>query len=524
MPEVIIAGAGLAGFSAAHRLLEQGFDVTLYEANDFLGGKLGARYDRDTRDYHEHCFHMYLNWYHNFWAFMEEIGVRQYFLPMATFGCLRPGEYGRHYQVTDLGSPWTVLPNLLSGIMSPANMFIYGHSLLDLIGATLFQSHILERTSVLAHFASRPYNTGEALKGSSRTLAQAFASPSYLSSARSYKSLLKYGIRLPSPSMWLLTGNTEQCIFGPWLSYLESRSGQGWGRLEVQKLRSVQQLSISDDGRVDRIVVASMPNSLPPKRGVVVEPSGSDWVSVQGDLILAIPPGQLADLIDFEVAEQAPNLADVRRLRTEPLISLDILFNRKLRDIPIGITVLLDSRFNLSFLDRSQIWRPSGGRTLLNVIASDADTLVDFPTRDLLELLKRELRRFVEFADADVERMYLQTNVGEELFVNEVGSWDHRPRATCNIPNLFIAGDFCQTIVDVVTVEGAVVSGLNAAQAVCNRHGLGDAIEIAEPEVYPVLPLAGLALANTPLALAAKVVSMGEDALRRTFRGLFPNG
>src|SRR5207253_412482 len=106
---------------------------------------------------------------------------------------------------------------------------------------------------------------------------------------------------------------------------------------------------------------------------------------------------------------------------------------------------LLDSRYNLSLLDQSQIWRNSDGRTLLNVIASDADTLVDFPTRDLLELLMRELRRFVEFADADIERKYLQTNVGEELFVNQVGSWDQRPKATCNIPNLFIAVDFCQT-------------------------------------------------------------------------------
>ena len=42
MPEVIIVGAGLAGMSAATRLMEQGFDITLYEQNDFLGGKLGA--------------------------------------------------------------------------------------------------------------------------------------------------------------------------------------------------------------------------------------------------------------------------------------------------------------------------------------------------------------------------------------------------------------------------------------------------------------------------------------------------
>jgi predicted NAD/FAD-dependent oxidoreductase len=526
MPEVIIAGAGLAGFSAAHRLLEQGFDVTLFEANDYLGGKLGARRDPCTGDFHEHCYHMYLNWYHNFWGLMDEIGARQQFMPMPTFGCLRPGEYGKHYQIADLGSPWTVLPNILSGVMPPADMFIYGYSLLDLIGNTSLRGHILERTSVLAYMVSRPYNTSEAMSGANRTLAQAFASPSYLSSARSYKSLIKYGFRMPSPSMWLLTGNTEEYIFAPWRGYLERRARSGWGKLDIQTLKSVQHLSLSADGRIDRIVVAGMPHSLPPKRGAIVEPDSGDWVPVRGDLILAIPPHQLADLITFEIAERAPALADVRRLRCEPMISLVVPFNRRLRDIPVGITVLLDSRFELSLLDQSQIWHNTDGNTLLNVIASDADTLIEFSEPQILDLLIRELRRFIEFADADLDRdrIHLQTNVGEELFVNQVGSWDYRPKTACNIANLFIAGDFCQSVVDVVTIEGAVVSGLNAAQAVANRHGLGDAIGIIEPDAYPVLPLAAVALATMPLAYTAKAVSIGDRILRQAYRSMFPNG
>ena len=45
MPEVIIVGSGLSGISAATRLMEQGFDITLYEQNNFLGGELGAHRD-----------------------------------------------------------------------------------------------------------------------------------------------------------------------------------------------------------------------------------------------------------------------------------------------------------------------------------------------------------------------------------------------------------------------------------------------------------------------------------------------
>lgn len=527
MPEVIIAGAGLAGISAAHRLLERGFDVTLLEANDYLGGSLGAPQDPTTGGFHEHCYHMYLNWYHNFWAFMDEIGVRKDFMPMPIIGYIRRNQHGKTYQQFNHGSPWTALRNMFAGPGHPANGFIYDYSLLDLIGTTSFREDVLEKTSVLGFLTSRPYNTEEAINASTRILAEAFACPSFLSSARSYKSLIKYGFRLPTPSMWLLTGNTGEHLFSPWRSYLEKRAAEkGWGRLEIQPLRSVRELRISAAGRVESIRVGTMPHSVPPRRGATVQPTSCSWRPVRGDLILAVPSTQLAKLMSLEVVERAVSLWDVRRLRSEPMISLDIPFKRRLPNIPIGITLLLDSYYQLSFLDNSQIWADSDGKTALNLIASDADTLVDFSEKDLVRLLLQELKRFIVFDDADIDwdRVHLQTNIGEELFINEVGSWESRPTATCEIPNLFIAGDFCKTVVDVVTIEGAVVSGLNAAEAVCRRHRVGTPITIVEPEAYPVLPLAAMALAGAPLAYTAKAISLADGALRRAYQNVFPNG
>jgi hypothetical protein len=326
--------------------------------------------------------------------------------------------------------------------------------------------------------------------------------------------------------MWLLTGNTSEHLFTPWRTYLEKRAAdRGWGRLDIQPLRSVQELSISPDGHVDRIRVGMMPHSRPASRDATVQPTGSSWVPVQGDLILAIPPTQLAKLMSLEIVERAVSLWDVRRL-SEPMISLDLPFKRRLPNMPIGVTLLLDSYYQLSFLDQSQIWAASDGKTALNLIASDASPLVDFSDKDLIRLLLQELKCFVEFDDADIdrERVYLQTNIGEQLFINEVGSWESRPSATCEIPNLFIAGDFCKTVVDVVTIEGAVVSGLNAAEAVRRRRQVGAPITIIEPRAYPVLPLAAMTLAGAPLAYAAKAISMADSAIRRAYQDMFPNG
>ena len=112
MPEVIIVGAGLAGMSAATRLMEQGFDITLYEQNSFLGGKLGAYRMGDKPDPHEHCYHMYLNWYNNFWQLMREIGALDKFMPSPVIGCRLPGDKETRPYLTNAGSPATLLTNM----------------------------------------------------------------------------------------------------------------------------------------------------------------------------------------------------------------------------------------------------------------------------------------------------------------------------------------------------------------------------------------------------------------------------
>ena len=91
-------------------------------------------------------------------------------------------------------------------------------------------------------------------------------------------------------------------------------------------------------------------------------------------------------------------------------------------------------------------------------------------------------------------------------------------------PNLFLAGDFCQTFIDVVTVEGAVVSGLVAAEALRRRRGIGAPINVVRPDSYPAFLPAMLAVALRPAALAAKAVSVADSMVQTRFSRMFPNG
>ena len=55
--------------------------------------------------------------------------------------------------------------------------------------------------------------------------------------------------------------------------------------------------------------------------------------------------------------------------------------------------------------------------------------------------------------------------------MNTVGTWEKRPTAKTEIPNLFLSGDYVQTDVDLATMEGANESGRAAVNALLEASG-----------------------------------------------------
>ena len=116
------------------------------------------------------------------------------------------------------------------------------------------------------------------------------------------------------------------------------------------------------------------------------------------NLILAVPPIRLAQLVmSAETDHQSgtrqkagsaarhhgdpivsvlPNLSELRRIHSEPIPVYDVAFNRRLPDIPNYYVSLLDSLFEMTFVDVSQTTAGTKN-TVLAVAVSDFYRLPD---------------------------------------------------------------------------------------------------------------------------------------------------
>jgi hypothetical protein len=60
------------------------------------------------------------------------------------------------------------------------------------------------------------------------------------------------------------------------------------------------------------------------------------------------------------------------------------------------------------------------------------------------------------------------------LFIQDPGEWSNRPESVTAIPNLFLAGDWIRTHINVTTMDGANQGGRQAANGVLAAAGSND--------------------------------------------------
>jgi flavin-dependent amine oxidoreductase len=558
MKKITIIGAGIAGLTAALRLAERGYEVTIFERDSFIGGKFRATKweGKGTKRFafHEHSYHMFLNWYHNFWQIAQEIGAEDQFIPLTKVNFLNKGEFPRMKELVNFGAPASICQNLLSGVLSVPDMFLYMYSVLDLLSTPMTQDRYRDLISVNAFASTKPYTTENSAGMYDEYLAKTFAIASYESSAKTFQTFLEYGTYCPDPLFWSLKGD----CYNNFLRLLEARLSELGVRIIFHN--EATGIAINADGNVSSVIFQVLPDIFDPTLSEMASETAMNLPlftrhkrkkhayehKVDGPLIVAVPHAILSQLLSPDLLNRDIALGETTKLQSAPMASVHLHLNNKFSQrlkhmgakLPREPIILVNSKYKLSFVNNSRLW-PGLRDTYFNIVASDSRPLdgllappvftadrdfdaiglglsIEKPATTLDHILK-EFRRFVPFEDDEIDEELLQIdrNVGRELFINEVGSWKWRPETRTKVKNLFLAGDFCKNFIDVVCLEGAMVSGLQAAECVRRECGLGAPIKIARPKRYPYPLFWPLKLALAPYAAGAKLWSVLSDVMKR---------
>ncbi len=477
---VYVVGGGLAGISAALRLAERGCRVTLLEGSDRLGGKAGSR--RSThqgRDhYDDHGYHIFPGWYLNLWQLVRELGLEDRFEARPDFLQLRAGRFPQVHGFHDLTSlrPGDVWRNLTCGLMPVGEMLLFVFSALDLATQAYEYSGLLDMTTIAGFVRSRLYGTESVARTYQSFMLIGTACPSYEVSAMTMRNVLRYWARHPKPMYRVLRGNLHEHLIAPLQRRLEALG------CELVLGCSLEGL-VASDGRVTALRLR--------------DAGGGDVREVPLDeraqVVLAVPAERAARLLDDELHSQAPALAALRYLHTRPMAALHLYFRGRVEGVPREHVNLVDSPYGLTFIDVSQSWEGYEG-TALNLVASDITRLASLSPERAVAVLFRDLQRYLphlRWEDVDEARTCYQPHLDEPLCVNDAGSWQFRPDVEATgadsvrgqLRNLFVAGDYCRSPVDLVCMEGAVSTGLRAAEALRRELGITPPVPIAEVAV-----------------------------------------
>jgi len=475
--QVTVIGGGLAGMAAALRLAERGCRVSLYEKSHRLGGKAGA--DRGPHGFDDHGFHIFPLWYRNVWSLIHELGIEGRFIDATDFVQLQarrqPAEIGGKELELPYGSQFgapeqdlnrlhngpsreikNVIRNIRSSPLPWYQTLLFFFSTVDLARHSFKQNKRLDQLSITGFLRSRWYATEAIARVYQDLMLKAISVPSYFVSAATTRQVIRYWLKYPVPMCRILDDDLQTAFID---KFRDRLAGLG---VDIFTEHKLEHLNVQEA----RVTVARFRNE-----------ANGERVEVPLDrLVLAIPAFDLVGVWPPEAYAASPTLGDIRNLRSRPMAALNVYFESSIPNMPKAHVNLIDSKYGLTFIDVSQSWGKQQQRyrgSVLSVIMTDFSELEGVDQRDATAFILEELSRFVpDVRNVPILHTNLQKHLDAPLFMNDVGIYAYRPnplpdepRYRIELKNLYLAGDYCRTKIDLVSMEGAYTSGLMAAEA-----------------------------------------------------------
>src|SRR3954454_14145398 len=507
---VVVLGGGMAGLTAAHELAERGFDVTVYERNA-LGGKArsipvahtaqGGRRDLPG----EHGFRFFPGFYHHVPDTMRRIpfagnanGVWDNLIAADGAKWLRAGDrpdggpFGlgpdSQQALTVDGLRRILLDELRGTDVPPQELAYFVERLLVFVTSSNERrfgqwEHVSWWDFIKAEGKSPQYQK-EIAAGLTRNVV---AAKERVASTRTIG-------HMGEAFVWNLMGRgndgapdrvlnlpTNEAWIQPWVVHLKSLG------VRFAVGRTVESLDVVGG----KIAAARMRDHRGKRHRIE-----ADW------FVMAMPVERARKVLGPTVRALDPALNGLDGLFVDWMSGIQFYLKRKV-NITFGHITFLDSPWAVTALTQGQFWsrrdfaRDYGDGTAVDCLSCD---ISDWDTKGILfgkpakQCTREEVAKEVwaqikqhhtaaeKLPDDIVHSWHLDPGIAwvkgrrenrndTPLLVNTVGTWEKRPQAHTKIPNLFLAGDYVQTDVDLATMEGGNESGRAAVAALLHAAG-----------------------------------------------------
>jgi uncharacterized protein with NAD-binding domain and iron-sulfur cluster len=506
MAKVIVLGGGVAGLSAAHELVERGFEVEVYEKSALVGGKArsvtkvnsGTGGRRDLPG--EHGFRFFPGFYQHVTDTMRRI-------PFGTNlnGVLDNLVIAPESAVAQEGKPFFTFPTHQPKTIEDWQLVLHDWFTQEVLGISpadgaFFVDRLLDVMSMcndrrLAELETSRWwdfidaeNRSPAYQkllatGLTRSLVAMVAQ---IANTRTVSTILIQMLMTLASQF----GTLDRVLNGPtsdvWIAPWESRLiGKG---VKIFKNSTIDRFDF------DGTVITD---------AVINQPTGP--AMVRGDYyLLAVPAEVAATLFTAAMTKKAPSLTNVAKLEVRWMNGIQFYLKRNVSGCR-GHINLSDSAWALTCIAQPQFWPGTNllqygdGQVagLISVDISDwltpGNKTTDKPAAQCSSAqevadeawaqLIAHFQNSAPLTNADRLEWFLDPDINfpvplgeslvnrEPLLINTVGSWANRPDAVTGIDNLFLASDYVRTNTNLATMEGANEAARRAVNGILRRNG-----------------------------------------------------
>jgi squalene-associated FAD-dependent desaturase len=440
MASVIVIGGGLAGLATAAALGKAGFQVDLFEARGFLGGRATSYPLAGTDEGSEiidNCQHVLLRCCVNLMDFYRRLGVADRIKFYKEFYFIEPGGRTSVLRAGSLPAPLHFAGSFWKlRSLSLHDKFAIARGLVA-IRRERERRTDLDGITMLDWLKEKRQPEAAIRRFWNQVLVSAVNEDLDRMAAR-------HGFQVFWQGFLARSNSYEMGV--PAVPLGDLYAAASWTRVGNVRLhlRSPVDRMIVEGGAV---------------RGVV-----SQGESYAADYYVSALPFERLPAVIGELD------LDLNGFEHSPITGIHLWFDRSLTQLP-----------HATLLDRTIQWmfNKSGGR-YLQLVVSASRSLVDMNRADVIALAVRELAEFIpRVGEAKLEKAHVVKEV-RATFSAKPGLEQRRPLSSTKFPNFFLAGDWTRSGWP-ATMEGAVRSGYLAAEAVTKAAGGAEKFLLPDP-------------------------------------------